>query len=181
MASENLNLDSPMPKAISYIGLGSNLNEPAQQLVNAIEALKRLPKSELVACSSFYRSQALTLNGDDAIPDYVNAVVAIKTELDPFSLLDQLQAIEFAQGRVRGERRWQPRTLDLDILLFDDNIMSSERLIVPHPEMCKRDFVLVPLAEIATELEIPGQGKLSNCLASCQKMLLEKIPFEQSV
>jgi len=165
-----------MPKVIAYIGLGSNLDQPEQQLDNAIEALKGLPQSTLVSSSSFYRSKALTLDGDSSIPDYLNAVVVLQTELDPYSLLDELQTVEFAQGRVRTEQRWQSRPLDLDILLYADEIMTSERLTIPHPEICQRDFVLVPLAEITPDLVIPGHGKVSAYLDSCQQTLLEKIP-----
>jgi len=163
-----------MTNVVSYIGLGSNLEQPAQQLVNAIEAIKQLPQTNFIANSSFYLSKALTLNGETA-PDYLNAVVAIETKIDPLSLLDSLQAIEFAQGRVRTDERWASRPLDLDILLYGDEIISSERLTVPHAEITKRDFVLVPLAEIAPDLEMPGLGKASQYMTSCQQTILEKL------
>lgn len=165
-----------MQKVITYIGLGSNLDHPAQQLVNAIEAIKKLPQTNFMASSSFYSSKALTLGNDSVVPDYVNAVVSIETQIDPLGLLDELQAIEFAQGRVRTEKRWESRALDLDILLYGDDVIQNERLQIPHAEIRKRDFVLVPLAEIAPALEIPGNGKVSDLLTACQQTIVEKLP-----
>jgi len=164
-----------MDKVITYIGLGSNLEQPAQQLVNAIETIKKLPQTNFIASSSFYRSKALTLDNEPA-PDYLNAVVAIETNIDPLSLLDDLQAIEFAQGRIRTEKRWESRPLDLDILLYGNDVINNDRLTIPHAEINKRDFVLVPLVEISPDLEIPKLGKASECLAACQKTVLEKLP-----
>ena len=164
-----------MDKVITYIGLGSNLEQPAQQLVNAIETIKKLPQTNFIASSGFYRSKALTLDNESA-PDYLNAVVAIETNIDPLSLLDDLQAIEFAQGRIRTEKRWQSRPLDLDILLYGNDVINNDRLTIPHAEISKRDFVLVPLVEISPDLEIPKLGKASECLATCQKTVLEKLP-----
>jgi len=173
----NQELNAPMVNnVVTYIGLGSNLNEPKEQLLTAIEALKKLPVSTFLSCSSFYRSKALTLTDDVDTPDYLNAVVAIETQLDPLSLLDELQAIEFAQGRRRNGERWAARTLDLDILLYANDTIENERLTVPHQQMCLRDFVLLPLAEIAPEVVIAGKGHISSCFAGCQKTVLEKIP-----
>ena len=163
-----------MAEVISYIGLGSNLDGPMQQLSNAIEALRSLPRTTFVSCSSFYCSKALTLTDDSVAPDYLNAVAAIETNLDAVTLLDELQAIEFSQGRRRDGERWASRSLDLDILLYGNETIASERLTVPHPEMCQRDFVLLPLVEIAPELVITGQGSISSCLETCPKTILEK-------
>jgi len=165
-----------MPNITTYIGLGSNLEQPAQQLVNAIQALKNLPQSEFISSSCFYRSKALTMDGNSSTPDYLNAVALLKTKLDPDSLLDELQAIEFSQGRLRTDQRWESRPLDLDILLYGSKIINSERLTIPHSEMMQRDFVLVPLAEISPDLEIPEQGKVADYLQSCQQTLIEKMP-----
>jgi len=170
-----------MPKVVVYIGLGSNLEQPAQQLVNALQAIKKLPQTRFISSSSFYCSKALTLGKNSSAPDYLNAVVSIETQLDPLSLLDDLQAIEFAQGRVRTEQRWESRPLDLDILLYGDETISNERLTVPHPEITKRDFVLVPLAEIDDKLVIPDRGKIEEYLESCEQTLLEKIPLIDNV
>ncbi len=141
-----------------YIGMGSNLQQPLQQLHRARQAMDELPSTHVVACSSIYQSKALTLD-DEPQDDYCNAVIELQTELLPEQLLDALQAIENAQGRTR-EKRWGARTIDLDILLYDDLMMNSERLTVPHAEMLNRNFVLVPLYQLAPELNIPGAGML---------------------
>jgi len=165
-----------MLNVISYIGLGSNLDGPTQQLSNALVAISNLPDTRLISCSSFYRSTALTLDGDSSVPDYINAVVSIETGLDALTLLDALQEIEFSQGRRRTGKRWVARQLDLDILLYGDEFIADERLNVPHPQMCLRDFVLAPLAEIAPELMIPGKGSISSCLAVCSQTIVDVIP-----
>ncbi|MCW9709784.1 2-amino-4-hydroxy-6-hydroxymethyldihydropteridine diphosphokinase [Avibacterium sp. 21-586] len=134
-----------------YIALGSNLATPVQQLENALQALQQLPHSQLLAVSHFYQSKPL---GPQDQPDYVNAVACLATALAPLDLLDQLQRIEQEQGRVRL-RRWGERTLDLDILLYGDQIIQSERLTVPHYDMQNREFVIVPLYDIAPNLTLP--------------------------
>ncbi len=131
-----------------YLGLGANLNEPYQQLQTCLETLKQHPDITLTGYSSFYRSKPV---GPQDQPDYVNAVACIDTDLQPLDLLDALQAIENGQGRVRL-RRWGERTLDIDILLVDDQRIDSERLTVPHVEMTNRLFVMLPLAELAPTL-----------------------------
>lgn len=135
----------------AYLALGSNLNEPLEQLKLALKAISTLPQTQLVATSSFYQSKPL---GPQDQPDYVNAVAKIETALAPLALLDELQRIENEQGRVRL-RRWGERTLDLDMLLYGDEIMQTERLTVPHYDMENREFVMVPLAEIAPDLKLP--------------------------
>lgn len=129
-----------------YIGLGSNLADPQQQLRGALQALAELPGSRLAAVSSLYASDPL---GPADQPRYVNAVAALETDLEPLALLDALQRIELAQGRERKAERWGPRTLDLDILLFGERLIDQPRLQVPHYHMQARAFVLYPLAEIA--------------------------------
>lgn len=151
--------------SICFIGLGSNLAAPVDQLNQARLAILQLPKTQILKCSSIYQSKALTLD-DEPQADYMNAVIQLQTELGPVELLQQLQAIENNQGRKRG-KRWAARTLDLDILLFDDDVINSQILTLPHPEISHRDFVLIPLQQIAKELDIPGMGSLShmvNCL-----------------
>ena len=133
-----------------YIGMGSNLADPAEQLRSAVEALAHLPQSRWVGVSAFYQSDSL-LPGQ---PRYTNAVAAIDSNLAPLALLDALQAIETDQGRERLER-WGPRTLDLDIMLFGDAVINSERLTVPHYDMKNRGFMLWPLFEIAPDLHFP--------------------------
>ncbi|MFU2088652.1 2-amino-4-hydroxy-6-hydroxymethyldihydropteridine diphosphokinase [Avibacterium avium] len=141
-----------------YIALGSNLATPVQQLENALQALQQLPHSQLVAVSHFYQSKPL---GPQDQPDYVNAVACLATALAPLDLLDQLQRIEQEQGRVRL-RRWGERTLDLDILLYGDEIIQSERLTVPHYDMQHREFVIVPLYEIAPNLTLPDGKNVAD-------------------
>ncbi|MEE6031302.1 2-amino-4-hydroxy-6-hydroxymethyldihydropteridine diphosphokinase [Avibacterium paragallinarum] len=141
-----------------YIALGSNLATPVQQLENALQALQQLPYSQLVAVSHFYQSKPL---GPQDQPDYVNAVACLTTTLAPLDLLDQLQRIEQEQGRVRL-RRWGERTLDLDILLYGNEIIQSERLTVPHYDMQHREFVIVPLYNIAPNLTLPDGKNVAD-------------------
>lgn len=156
-----------------YIGLGSNLETPRQQLQEALGALSRLPHSQLTGRSSLYASDPL---GPADQPRYVNAVAALDTELEPWQLLDALQRIEQEQGRVRKAERWGPRTLDLDILLFGNRVISDERLTVPHYHMHARPFVLYPLAELDPELELPDGRHLRELLAACPFTGLERLP-----
>lgn len=145
--------------ARAYIGLGSNLKNPAAQLRAAHTGLSALPESTLAAVSPVYRSAPM---GPADQPDYLNAVVALDTCLDAFSLLDRLLEIEAGQDRVRG-RRWGERTLDLDLLMHGGRVLNHPRLQLPHPGVHQRGFVLYPLADIAPELDIPGQGSV-RCL-----------------
>src|SRR5690606_9392311 len=157
-----------------YIGLGSNLAAPLQQLRAALSAIAQLPHSRLQAQSSFYISDPL---GPADQPRYVNAVAALDTELEPLQLLDALQRIELEQGRVRKAERWGPRTLDLDILLFGDRLLAEERLTVPHYHMHARAFVLYPLAEIApADLRLADGRNLRELLAACPCSGLERLP-----
>ncbi|WP_323154911.1 2-amino-4-hydroxy-6-hydroxymethyldihydropteridine diphosphokinase [Pseudomonas alvandae] len=155
-----------------YIGMGSNLAEPAEQLRSAVEALSRLPETRLAGVSAFYQSDSL-LPGQ---PRYTNAVAALDSDLAPLELLDALQAIETGQGRERLER-WGPRTLDLDILLFGDHLIDEPRLKVPHYHMQARAFVLYPLAELApAELRLADGRLLRDLLAACPFAGLERLP-----
>ena len=152
-----------MAKARVYIGLGANLNQPVQQLQQAIEALQQLPDSELIAVSSLYGSKPM---GPQDQPDYVNAVAALDTALEAEALLDALQQIEQLHGRQRKAERWGPRTLDLDILLFGHDIIQTERLTVPHYGMKQREFVLYPLAELNSDLVLPDGTRLTELLTT---------------
>lgn len=154
-----------------YIGLGSNLADPAEQLRSAVAALGQLPGCRFVGVSAFYQSDSL-LPGQ---PRYTNAVAALDTALAPLALLDALQAIENDQGRERLER-WGPRTLDLDILLFGDRLIDEPRLKVPHYQMQERAFVLYPLAELAPQdLRLADGRTLTDLLAACPFVGLERI------
>jgi len=143
----------------AFIGLGSNLGDPEQQIRQALIALESIPRTQLVVSSSLYFSRPM---GPQDQPDYMNAVVKLATELSPIELLDALQAIELEAGRVRKDERWGARTLDLDILLFGDQVINNERLIVPHYGMKEREFVLLPLAEIAPDLILPDQSEIKS-------------------
>lgn len=156
-----------------YIGLGSNLADPIQQLQAALAAIAELPRSNLASTSSFYASDPL---GPADQPRYVNAVAALDTDLKPLQLLDALQRIELEQGRVRKAERWGPRTLDLDILLFGSRQLAEERLTVPHYHMHARAFVLYPLAEITQELLLPDGRALQELLDACPFAGLERLP-----
>lgn len=149
-----------MTAVTAYISLGSNLEAPEQQVLSAVEQIAEIPDTELIATSRLYRSYPVGPGDQD---DYINAVVAVKTALQPLPLLDATQAIENAHGRKRIIR-WGSRTLDLDILLYGDEIIHSERLVVPHKEMHWRNFVLLPLADITPELVLPSGQNLQKLL-----------------
>ncbi len=150
-----------------YIGLGSNLDDPQHQIQQALRALAALTGTKVLKDSGLYLSRPMvSMTGDQQQPDYYNAVVLIETELAPLELLEQLQQIEQAQGRVRTER-WGPRTIDLDILLYGEQTMNHERLTLPHPGMHQREFVLYPLQRIDGALEIPGHGMLDELIKNC--------------
>jgi len=145
----------------SYIGLGSNLDNPELQLEKALAALRDIPNTSLVKYSSFYRSMPL---GPSDQPDFINAVALLDSGLTAGQLLSQLQSIENRQGRVRNGQRWGPRILDLDILLYGDQVIDEPELTVPHPGIRYRNFVLMPLLELAPDLEIPGLGRVDDLL-----------------
>ena len=144
------------------IGLGANLGDPAAALREAFEALARLPATRLLAASRLYRTPAW---GRTDQPDYVNAAALLETALDPQALLAALLDIERRAGRVRDGDRWGPRTLDLDLLLYDDRVIDLPGLRVPHPHLHERAFALVPLAEIAAAEPFPGHGCVGDALA----------------
>jgi 2-amino-4-hydroxy-6-hydroxymethyldihydropteridine diphosphokinase len=156
---------------IVYLGLGSNLETPIEQLRTARTAIAKTNGIFEIAFSSLYRSPPM---GSQNQPDYVNAVMAIETDLLPLELLATTQAIENKHGRVRHER-WGARTLDIDILLFGDEVLDLPDLVVPHYGMAERAFVLYPLAEIAPDLEIPKHGKLADLVANCPLNGLERL------
>lgn len=155
-----------------YIGLGANLNEPHGQVLRALETISGLTKTKLLAQSSFYQSTPM---GPQDQSDYINAVVKIETHFSAIALLDQLQAIEQNQGRVRKDERWGPRTLDLDILLFNNDTINLPRLTVPHYGMKQRNFVLIPLAEIAPDLILPDTTLLSDLVEKIDKQGIQKL------
>lgn len=157
---------------IVFIGLGSNMNSPRQQITTAIQSLGKLQSTQMISASSFYESKPVGPQDQD---DYINAVVKLETDLNPTDLLDCLQAIEHGQGRERRQH-WGPRTLDLDILLFGDQIIHNKRLTIPHIEMCNRPFVLVPLTEIEPDCFIPEKGLVTDLVAKLDQSGLKVMP-----
>ncbi|HEY5992980.1 MAG TPA: 2-amino-4-hydroxy-6-hydroxymethyldihydropteridine diphosphokinase [Gallionellaceae bacterium] len=154
-----------------FIGLGSNLNNPQDQVLRAFAALNALPQTRLTARSSLYRSAPV---GYLEQPDFINAVARLETQLSPRAMLDALLALEHENGRVR-EFPNSPRTLDLDLLLYDDLRHHEHGLTVPHPEMHKRAFVLLPLLELAPGCIIPGVGPAAEALRACGEQKLERV------
>ena len=147
---------------IVYVGLGSNLSKPRLQVSNAAKAIANIENSRVCALSSQYLSKPMGPQDQD---DYINAVISIETSLSALALLDALQAIENAAGRVRKDNRWGARILDCDILLYGNESIDNARLTVPHYGMKLREFVLLPLAEIATNLYLPD-GTSVNTIAN---------------
>jgi 2-amino-4-hydroxy-6-hydroxymethyldihydropteridine diphosphokinase len=154
-----------------YIGLGSNLENPLFQLQIAVEHLESLPETALVGCSQFYGSKPL---GPDDQPDFVNAVCQIETQLSPPVLLSVLQLIEIEQGRIK-KRHWGERLIDLDILLYADEIIKTTDLTIPHAEIALRDFVLIPLAELSPGLVIPGVGSVETLISNLETSYLKPL------
>ncbi len=162
---------------IAFIGLGSNLEDPLSQLQRAFAALDKLPCTRLAARSSLYRSAPLGCPNQPDLqvqPDFVNAVAKIMTDLAPQALLQALLQIEHQHGRERTFRN-APRTLDLDVLLYDDVQLHEHGLTIPHPQMHRRAFVLQPLLEIAPDISIPGVGQAGLALAGCRDQVLDRI------
>lgn len=161
--------DEPMREpVIAYIGVGANLGFARDAVLNALVDLEGLPATDFVAASGLYRSAPVDGDG----PDYINAVAEIETRLPAHDLLLALHAIETRYGRVRTTRN-APRTLDLDLLLYGDGLIKSPDLTVPHPRMDERAFVLLPLIELAGDIEIPGRGRAKALLARIEDQPVE--------
>jgi 2-amino-4-hydroxy-6-hydroxymethyldihydropteridine diphosphokinase len=140
---------------LAFIGIGANLDNPLQQCRESLRHIADLPDTRVVACSSFYQTEPV---GPVAQDWFVNAVVEVDTALAPVQLLEHLQQIETTMGRAR-DIQWGPRRIDLDLLLYDDQVIENDRLHIPHPEMQNRRFVLAPLAEIAPDRRHPTLNK----------------------
>lgn len=153
------------PTTSAWIGVGSNLDRPAERVRAAFDALATIAATDVVAASPLYGSAPM---GPADQPDYVNAVVHLDTALDPHALLDALQRLEAEAGRERAGERWGPRVLDLDLLLYGNRRIDDARLRVPHPGVAERIFVLQPLAEVAPDLDIPGLGRVDGLLERVQ-------------
>ena len=156
---------------LAYIGLGSNLKNPRAQIENALRALSDSDGIELLIVSSLYESKPLL---DMHGPNYVNAVCKINTNLKAIELLEICQSIEDNQKRIR-KVKWSSRTIDLDILLYEQQVISSDRLSIPHPEMSDRAFVMVPLYEIDKEINVPLLGPVKKLIDRINKLDVKKI------
>lgn len=157
----------------AYVGLGGNVGDVEETMMEALMAIDGLPQTSIRAQSRLYRSPPWGRTDQD---DFINAVVELRTRLAPRVLLDYLLEVESRFGRVRGEGdKWGPRTLDLDLLVFGEEILDLPGMHVPHPHLHERAFVLVPLAEIANMLQIPGRGQVGELLASIDSAGIEAI------
>ena len=157
-------MNTSSSESIAYLGLGSNLDSPVDQINKARISIRGINRVTELVFSSLYVSAPM---GPQNQPDYVNAVMAISTTLSPMALLNELQTIERSQGRIRGDQRWCARTLDLDLLLYGDQEIDLPELTVPHPGMVDRPFELYPLHDCAAGLNIPGKGNVSKLLEHC--------------
>ncbi|WP_018411425.1 2-amino-4-hydroxy-6-hydroxymethyldihydropteridine diphosphokinase [Methyloversatilis thermotolerans] len=156
---------------IAHIGLGANLEDPQRQVRAALDELAATPGIALERRSSLYRTAPI---GYDDQPDFINAVARVRTSLAPQALLDALLGIELKHGRVR-EFQNAPRTLDMDVLLYDDLTIATETLNVPHPRAHLRAFVLLPLLEVSPDVVIPGVGPARDWLAGCQDQAISRV------
>lgn len=166
-----------MTEATAYIGIGSNLAEPLQQVQTAIDSLQHTPQITVLAVSPWYGSHPV--GGPAEQPDYINGAACLRTTLSPHALLDALQAIEQQQHRVRNER-WGARTLDLDLLLYNEHNIHDDRLTVPHPRLHERAFVLAPLLDIAPQLTLPNGCSVASLLSALSSEGLWRLPRTNS-
>ena len=159
---------------IAVIGLGANLGDARASVLGALGVLDLLPSTRLLRASKLYRTPAW---GQTEQPDFINAIALLDTRLGARALLDCLLAIEHDFGRIRSlDDRWGPRTLDLDLLLFGDAVIDEPGLQVPHPHLHERAFVMLPLAEIAPELAIPGRAMVAELASTMASEGIEALP-----
>jgi 2-amino-4-hydroxy-6-hydroxymethyldihydropteridine diphosphokinase len=156
--------------ALAYIGVGSNLQNPLQQVRQALQELQQLPQTELKKVSRLYQSAAIGPEQDD----FINAAALLDTDLTPLELLDALQAVEQSHQRQRIQH-WGPRTLDLDMLLYDQQIIQSARLTIPHAFLTRRAFVLLPLLDINPDLQLPDGSYIKDYLAACADQVIQPL------
>lgn len=147
------------PASLAWVGLGANLGEPLTTVRRALAALAQLPDTVVACQSALYRTPPM---GPPGQPDYINAVAGLETSLSPETLLSELLELEAGLGRRRDGKRWGPRVIDLDLLCYGERRRNSEFLRLPHPGMGERAFVLVPLSEVAPDLEVPGIGRVGD-------------------
>jgi 2-amino-4-hydroxy-6-hydroxymethyldihydropteridine diphosphokinase len=163
----NATAEAPLPRSSrwlpAYVGVGSNLREPAAQVLRALDALGRVPATRLVVRSPLYHTPPF---GDVVQPAFVNAAAGLLTQLSPEELLAALRALEKELGREPPRERWGPRVIDLDLLVVGAERRASGALTLPHPGIAERDFVLYPLADIAADLDVPGLGRVAHLRAA---------------
>jgi len=157
----------------AYVGLGSNLDGPREQVRRALAALGQLPRTSLVLVSPLYRTVPMTTGG--AQPPYVNAAAGLLTQLAPEELLGELRRVERELGRAALRERWAARRIDLDLLVHGRATRATETLTLPHPGIAARDFVLYPLADIAPDMEIPGLGRVAALRARVANRGMERL------
>ena len=156
---------------VAYVGLGANIGEPRAQLLAAWDAMGRMPQTRAIARSGLYRSAPV---GHEDQPDFLNCVAKLETTLQPHALLSHLQGIEQDLGRARSFRN-APRTIDLDLLLYGTETLDTPELVVPHPRMHERAFVLAPLAELDADAVIPGRASAAELLRDCAGQRVERV------
>ena len=156
----------------AYIGIGSNLHKPSQQVSAAFDEIGNIAETQLIARSSIYRSAPL---GGIEQPDFINAVAAVLTRLGARELLAELKGIERGRGRESNGLRWGPRVLDLDLLVYSQQVIDENGLTVPHAGIEERNFVLLPLREIAPELVIPGLGRVASLPVNADEPAIQRI------
>lgn len=157
---------------IAYIGLGSNLGDSVARVQEGMQALNIIPGVRLRRCSSLYRSAPVGITDQ---PDFINAACAVETTLDPAGLMRQLLETERQHGRVRDGEKGGPRTLDLDLLLYGERALNTPGLVLPHPRLHERAFVLAPLNELNESLTVPGHGSVRAMLAACRDQRIERL------
>jgi 2-amino-4-hydroxy-6-hydroxymethyldihydropteridine diphosphokinase len=158
-AADAVEVQKPIARWLpAYVGIGSNLSDPAAQVRRAFGALAQLPGTTLVASSPLYRTQPF---GEVVQPAFVNAVAGLLTQRAPEELLAELRALERTLGREPPRERWGPRVIDLDLLVVGRETRAAAELTLPHPGIAERDFVLYPLADVAPDLDVPGLGRVA--------------------
>ncbi len=165
-----------MQEVVAYVGVGSNLSDPLMQVSTALNELNSIEDTHLLEASSLYVSKPM---GPSDQPDYINAVAKISTQLSPEKLLSELQDIEKGHRRQRKDKRWGPRTLDLDIILFGEQQMETKSLQIPHYGVAEREFVLIPLQELQADLIIPGKGAVEDLIAQLPPYELLKLSNDE--
>lgn len=166
-----------MPRQQVWLGLGSNLADPVKQLALALTFFRQHSAIDLLAVSPVYQSPAMVLPEQNPaeVPDYLNLVVQIATDLAPDALLAALKSQERQQGRNLSAQRWSSRPIDLDILVYGSLVLSTAQLVLPHPGIASRDFVLLPWQDVAPNTVIPELGTVADCAAALPETSAKRV------